>query len=253
MTIIQKAPLEALGVAALSSEGKNATSKTEGDSKAKMAPAPKAQKGWRAKWQAKQNRYAEDAKVHQRRIAALALEDSDEKPDLEALYICGLEKNVQVRTFKERDVSHWASLVPTGLFSASYMEGMTLVKTPKRPPMGTMQFALPTRVLHVPMDIPENAVVEIGRRDRRCLVSVRYSEKGVFPILLNHIPVRLMQNEDTVEDAIVDVKLHRDGTLSIDTIEGALKIDRAAVYDHETAARSLQMHYSGAALLKKIR
>jgi hypothetical protein len=211
------------------------------------APA-ESSTGWRARWRAKEERYQRDLEAQGVNIALLDQTGrgpaGDDKPGA-PLSLCDRSGARPVQARAERDVSHWGGLVPTGLFQAAYMDGMTQV-TRGGARLGGMEFALPARRARVPLDEPANAVVEVGRADARCLIGISYSA-GVFPIVMSGMPARLAVDGE-VREAVVDVRLFEDGTFSVTDREGTLGVTRGAVYNHETLGRRLRTFYSGASL-----
>ena len=212
---------------------------------ARPTEQPPAKSGWRARWQAKQERYQDDARAQ---AAQAALLQQPIREEIEAPVLCSEKGEARVAITSAKDISHWGGLAPTGLFSSSYMQGMQLIKRPG-PRLGTMEFALPPRTMRIALDEPKNGVAAVGRDGVHCIVGITYSA-AIFPITIAGVPVQLAYG-GTTQNAVVDVVLGDDGRMKIKPRSGHLDISSAAVYNREKASRRMRTFYSAASLFMK--
>lgn len=225
------------------------------------APPDPAQLHWRERLALREAEHQRHLEVKARRVAALEQAGAQRAPsvaDPEAVYLCGAEgPGARLDVTSERDASAYAGVMPSGLFPGRYVEGMSQVRTERTPQRrGRWRFALPAEVLPIALDAPKGALLAAGRDDARCLVGVELSRgagAGVFPIRFFGVPVRIVDEQDRVSSALVDVRLYDDATFELELNEGGpLPFTRGALYDHEAVGRNLREHYVGARALSDL-
>lgn len=216
------------------------------------APATDAPRNYREVLAERERAFAADMEARAQRLSALDVwRDTDGPADSEevAVRLCGaraLERPLRVT--RERDMSRYASFVPTGLFPTAYTAGMTqVIERDGGRALGRLEFALPARAATVQLDDPKGTIFSVGREDARCLIGLSWDPEEVFPLRFTHVPARWIALDDRVHEVLLDVQVLVDGSFTFDVRGGdALPFDRGVLYDQKTVARNLAQHAAGA-------
>ena len=211
------------------------------------------QVSWRQKMRQKEARHEAAMAEKAEKVAVLRAEKALSTEPFsganERLYRCGSPRHRLLSARKERDVSRYVGVFPTGLFPSKYVEQMReLIDVSGR---GRWSFALPQGSLPIVLDAPKGVLLAAGQDDRRCVVDVDITPRTFFPLRFLQIPLRIVDENDRVHTTVVDVALFENGTFRLTRVAGdPLPFIEGALYDHETVGRNLRRHYLGARLLR---
>lgn len=205
----------------------------------------------------RQKERAHQSHLAQRAARLAVLEQTvanEPSPPSAEVFFCGARTlGPKVRLRAERDVSAYVGVFPTGLFPSAYVAQMREVSPRGIREKAQHWFVLPQEVLPLGLDAPAGALIAAGRADARCLVGVHFDPARFFPLRFSRIPVRIVDTDDRVRTALVDVALYDDATFRLTWREGdPLPFVSGALYDHATVGRNLREHYAAARALRDL-